>query len=81
MDEFTRRCLGIHSACRIRSRETPEVVAELMVGHVVPDYIRSDNGPEMAAEALPTRLERMVTGTAYITPGSPWENSYWESFN
>ena len=59
MDEFTRRCLGIHSACRIRSRETPEVVAELMVGHVVPDYIRSDNGPETAAEALPNRLERM----------------------
>jgi hypothetical protein len=30
-----------------------------MVGHVVPDYIRSDNGPETAAEALPNRLERM----------------------
>ena len=81
MDEFTRRCLTIHTARRIRAREALEVFAELMVCHGVPDYIRSDNGPEMVAEELRTWLQHIGSKTAYITPGSPWENGYCESFN
>jgi hypothetical protein len=44
MDEFTRRCLAIHVARRIRSKEALEVFADLIVEHGVPEYIRSDNG-------------------------------------
>ena len=50
--EFTRRCLVIHAARRIRSKEALGVFADLMVEHGVPDHIRSDNGPEMVAEEL-----------------------------
>jgi transposase InsO family protein len=73
MDEFARRCLAIHTARRIRAREALEVFAKLMVRQGVPDYIRSDNGPEMVAEDLRIWLQHMGTKTAYITPGSPWE--------
>ena len=44
IDEFTRRCLAIHVARRIRAKEALEVFADLMVEHGVPEHIRSDNG-------------------------------------
>ena len=43
--------------------------------------IRSDYGPEMLAKRLRQWLARLGTKTVYITPGSPWENGYCESFN
>jgi transposase InsO family protein len=58
-----------------------EVFADLMVEHGVPEHIRSDNGPEMVAEELRDWLGHMGAKTAYIEPGSPWENGYCESFN
>jgi transposase InsO family protein len=81
IDEFTRRCLAIHVARRIRSKEALEVFADLMVEHGVPEHVRSDNGPEMLAEELRDWLKHMGSKTAYIMPGSPWENGYCESFN
>jgi transposase InsO family protein len=35
----------------------------------------------MVAEELRDWLQHMGTKTAYIEPGSPWENGYCESFN
>ena len=52
IDEFTRECLAIHVARRIRSRDAINVFAGLMQSHGVPEYIRSDNGPEMIARNL-----------------------------
>ena len=46
-----------------------------------PVLIRSDNGPEFVATALENWLKTFNIGTSYITPGSPWENPYIESFN
>ena len=81
IDEFTRECLAIYVARRIRARDALEVFADLMERHGVPRYIRSDNGPEMIAKVLRRWLKRLGTETIYITPGSPWENGYCESFN
>ncbi len=81
IDEYTRRCLAIHVARRIRSKEALQVFADLIIRHGTPEYIRSDNGPEMVAKNLRSWLQRIGTQTAYITPGSPWENGYCESFN
>jgi len=47
----------------------------------VPDYIRSDNGSEFTAKALREWIGSLGVKTAYIEPGSPWENGYNESFN
>ena len=47
----------------------------------IPGYIRSDNGPEFVAEAVRKWIKAVGSKTAYIEPGSPWENGYCESFN
>ena len=47
----------------------------------MPAHIRSDNGPEFVAEALRQWIAAVGAKTAYIEPGSPWENGYCESFN
>ena len=52
-----------------------------METHGIPENIRSDNGPEMIAQQLRQWLARLGTKAVYITPGSPWENGYCESFN
>ena len=47
----------------------------------VPEHLRSDNGPEFTARAVRSWLQRVGVQTLFITPGSPWENGYVESFN
>jgi len=46
-----------------------------------PGYIRSDNGPEFIATAVKGWISGVGARTAFIEPGSPWENGYVESFN
>jgi len=57
------------------------VLADLMLVHGSPDHIRSDNGPEFVARAVQLWLGNVGVKTLFITPGSPWENGYIESFN
>src|SRR5437879_3597018 len=38
-------------------------------------------GPEFVAEAVQEWIGAVGANTAYITPGSPWENGFIESFN
>ena len=47
----------------------------------IPGHIRSDNGPEFVAKAVQEWISAVGVKTAYIEPGSPWENGYVESFN
>jgi len=81
VDEYSRECLAIVVARRIRATDVLDVFADLMAVHGVPEHLRSDNGPEMIAQTLRRWLERVGARTLYITPGSPWENGYCESFN
>jgi len=66
---------------RIRAKDAIDVFADLMQVYGIPEQIRSNNGPEMIAKCLRTWLGRLGTQTLYITPGSPWENGYCESYN
>ena len=81
IDEYTRECLAIRVARRLGSAEVLETLADVMLWHGIPEYIRSDNGPEFIAKELRQWLAKLGTGTLYIEPGSPWENGYCESFN
>lgn len=81
IDEFTRECLAIHVARRIRATDVIDIFADVMQTRGVPEHIRSDNGPEMIAKNLRRWLGRVGAKSMYITPGSPWENGYCESFN
>jgi hypothetical protein len=45
-----------------------------------PTFIRCDNGPELTANALRDWCRFSGAGSAYIEPGSPWQNPFVESF-
>ena len=81
IDEYTKEALAIYPARRIRANDVIDSFADVMIERGVPEFIRSDNGPEMVAKTLRSWLARLGTKTLYITPGSPWENGYCESFN
>ena len=81
VDEFSRECLAIDVARRLRSDDVLERLSWLFATRGVPDHIRSDNGPEFTAELVRDWLSRVGVKTLFIEPGSPWENGYVESFN
>ena len=57
------------------------MLTDLFILRGVPAFIRSDNGPEFIAGAVQKWIKAVGAKTAYIVPGSPWENGYCESFN
>ena len=81
IDKYTRECLAIDVERRLNSESVLQRLSDLFVRRGVPKYIRSDNGPEFTAKAVRQWLERVGVYTLFITPGSPWENGYIESFN
>ena len=81
IDEYTRECLSLHVARRIRSGDVLDQLYDLFITRGLPEYIQSDNGPEFAAKAVRKWLNRLDVTTLFIEPGSPWENGYIESFN
>ena len=81
IDEFTRECLAIRVARRQNSVTVIETLSNVMLRRGVPEYIRSDNGPEMVSRLVRKWLPSVGAKTLYIEPGSPWENGYCESFN
>ena len=58
-----------------------DVLSDLFILRGIPGHIRSDNGPEFVAKAVQEWIAAVGAKTAYIEPGSPWENGYIESFN
>ena len=76
IDEYTRESLAIRVARRLGKYEVIEALADVMLFRGIPEYIRSDNGPEFVAEELRKWLAKLGTRTLYIEPGSPWENGY-----
>jgi len=81
VDEFTHESLAIRVRRKLKSIDVIDVLAELFILRGVPGHIRSDNGPEFVAEAVQKWIAAVGAKTAYIAPGSPWENGYVESFN
>jgi putative transposase len=81
IDEYSRECLAIEVDRKIKAEDVIESLSELFLLRGIPEYIRSDNGPEFTAKAIRKWLHRLGTKTLFIEPGSPWENGYVESFN
>jgi putative transposase len=81
VDEFTREALAIECQRRIDSDATVAVLEGLVTARgKAPEHIRCDNGPELTANALRDWCRFSKAGSAYIDPGSPWQNPYVESF-
>ncbi len=81
IDEFTRECLAIRVSRRLKAVDVIDALTDLFILRGIPGHIRSDNGPEFIAKALRDWIAAVGASTAYIEPGSPWENGYCESFN
>ena len=81
IDEFTRECLAIRVDRRLKSTDVIDVLSDLFILRGVPGHVRSDNGPEFIAGVLRDWIAAVGARTAFIEPGSPWENGYCESFN
>lgn len=81
VDEYTRECLALRVGYNLKAHDVLDVLSDVFISRGLPDYIRSDNGSEFTAKMLQDWLKRLDVKTAFITPGSPWENGYNESFN
>jgi len=81
VDEFTREALAIECRRRIDADATVARLDRLIAARGrAPGHVRCDNGPELTANALRDWCRFSKTGSAYIEPGSPWQNPYVESF-
>jgi len=81
-DEFTKEALAIEVHRSITADHTVNVLEAIVATRgTAPAFVRMDNGPELTANALRDWCRFSSAGTAYIEPGSPWENPFIESFN
>ncbi len=81
MDEYTRECLAIDVSRKLNSTDVIDQLFDLFIFRGIPEYLRSDNGPEFVSKSIRRWLQISGVRTLYIEPGSPWENGYIESFN
>ena len=81
LDEFSRECLAIKVDRKLNSMNVIDALTDLFIMRGPPAFIRSDNGPEFIAQTVRNWIAAVGAKTAYIEPGSPWENGYCESFN
>ena len=66
---------------KLKGIDVIDALSDLFILRGVPGHIRSDNGPEFVAKTVQEWITAVGAKTAYIEPGSPWENGYVESFN
>ena len=78
---YTRECLALRVGYNLKAHNVLDVLSDVFISRGLPDYIRSDNGSEFKAKMLQDWLKQLDVKTAFIAPGSPWENGYNESFN
>ncbi|MCP1547004.1 transposase InsO family protein [Methylorubrum zatmanii] len=81
IDEFTRECVAVRVSRKLKARDVIDVLSDLFSLRGVPVHIRSDNGPEFIAKAVRDWITAVGSKSAYIRPGSPWENGYCKSVN
>ena len=81
VDEYSREALALRVGRSCSADQVVAVIEALVAGRGAPGYLRMDNGPELIAWALRDWCRLAGTRTAYIEPGSPWENPFVESFN
>ena len=80
-DEFTKEALVIRVKRKLNSVDVVDALTDLFILRGPPEYIRSDNGAEFIAKKVCAWIGAVGAKTAFIEPGSPWENGYCESFN
>ncbi len=72
LDEYTRQALAVTVRTRMGADDVLEALYPLLLRHGTPEYIRSDNGPEFAAEAMQVWLRRPSRQIALQSPAGQW---------
>jgi putative transposase len=82
IDEFTREAFATRAA-RSFTADATVAVLESVIAKTGrwPAHIRMDNGTELTAHAMRDWCRLSGIETAFIEPGSPWQNGFAESFN
>jgi len=81
VDDFTKEALVIRVERKLNSTDVVDALTDLFIMRGPPEFIRSDNGAEFIATQVRNWITAVGAKTAFIEPGSPWENGYCESFN
>lgn len=81
VDEHSREAIGLEVARSLTAQDVIRALECLVESRGVPEFIRSDNGPEFVARAVKDWIAERGFSTCFIEPGSPWQNAYIESFN
>lgn len=74
-------CLAIRVGRKLKATDVIDVLSDLFIWRDVPGHVHSDNGTKFVARAVCEWITTLGARTAFIEPGSPWENRYCESFN
>lgn len=81
LDEYSRDLMSLEVARSMTAQDVTSQLDVLVRQRGVPQFIRSDNGPEFVAGAVRKWIRERGFKTSFIAPGSPWQNAYSESFN
>ena len=81
LNEYTRGNLALPIGRSIKSGDFLSDLSQLMGLRGLPNFIRSDNGPELLSINVRNWLDNLGVVTLFIEPGAPWQNGYAESFN
>ena len=65
----------------LTSDQVLDTVQQLAQMRGAPEFMRSDHGPEFIARVIQDGCQRAGVQTAYVDPGSPWQNGWIESFH
>src|SRR5438309_4521428 len=76
VDAFTRECLALETDSSMPSRRVTRVLQRIINERGAPEFLRSDNGPEVSSRHyLAWCVERSIS-TIHIQPGKPTQNAY-----
>ena len=68
IDEHTKEALTIRVARKLNSTDVVDALTDLFILRGVPEFIRSDNGPEFIAQKVRDWIAANGARTAFIEP-------------
>ena len=81
VDAFTRECLALETDTSMPSLRVTRVLQRIVRQRVAPQFLRSDNGPEVCSRHYLAWCTEHSIGTIHIQPGRPTQNGHVESFH
>ena len=79
VDIYTRECLAIESALRLRGEDV--ALKRIKIQRGVPKFLHCDNGSEFSSQAMDLWTYQNGVRMAFSRPGKPTDNAFVESFN